>query len=46
MPPISERGNVIETAKLFGGPEKTKYAAELRVPLYAGYSACSILIRL
>ena len=26
VPPISERGNVIEIASLFGGPEKLKEA--------------------
>jgi type I restriction enzyme, R subunit len=36
VPPISERGNVIEIAKLFGGPEKLREAvAELQTLLYA-----------
>lgn len=36
VPPISERGNVIEIAKLFGGPEKLRDAvAELQALLYA-----------
>jgi len=36
IPPISERGNVIEIARLFGGPEKLKEAvAELQALLYA-----------
>jgi type I restriction enzyme R subunit len=36
VPPISERGNVIEIAKLFGGPEQLKEAvAELQALLYA-----------
>jgi type I restriction enzyme, R subunit len=36
VPPISERGNVIEIAQLFGGPEKLKDAvAELQALLYA-----------
>jgi type I restriction enzyme R subunit len=36
VPPISERGNVIEIAGLFGGPEKLKDAvAELQALLYA-----------
>jgi type I restriction enzyme R subunit len=36
VPPISERGNVIEIAKLFGGPEKLRDAvAELQTLLYA-----------
>jgi type I restriction enzyme R subunit len=36
VPPISDRGNVIEIAQLFGGPEKLKDAvAELQALLYA-----------
>ena len=36
VPPISERGNVIEIAKLFGGPEKLRDAvSELQALLYA-----------
>ncbi|MGH8545006.1 MAG: EcoAI/FtnUII family type I restriction enzme subunit R, partial [Gammaproteobacteria bacterium] len=36
VPPISDRGNVIEIAKLFGGPEKLKEAVnELQALLYA-----------
>jgi len=36
VPPISQRGNVIEIAKLFGGPEKLRDAvAELQALLYA-----------
>ena len=36
VPPISERGNVIEIAELFGGPEKLKEAVEeLQALLYA-----------
>jgi type I restriction enzyme R subunit len=36
VPPISDRGNVIEIAKLFGGPEKLREAvAELQALLYA-----------
>lgn len=36
VPPISERGNVIEIAQLFGGPEKLKEAVdELQALLYA-----------
>jgi type I restriction enzyme R subunit len=36
VPPISERGNVIEIAKLFDGPEKLRDAvAELQALLYA-----------
>ena len=36
VPPISERGNVIEIARLFGGPEKLKEAVnELQALLYA-----------
>jgi len=36
VPPISERGNVIEIAQLFGGPEKLREAvAELQALLYA-----------
>jgi type I restriction enzyme R subunit len=36
VPPISDRGNVIEIAKLFGGPEKLRDAvAELQALLYA-----------
>ena len=36
VPPISERGNVIEIARLFGGPEKLREAvAELQALLYA-----------
>ena len=36
VPPISERGNVIEIACLFGGPEKLRDAvAELQALLYA-----------
>ena len=36
VPPISARGNVIETAKLFGGPEKLREAvSELQALLYA-----------
>jgi type I restriction enzyme R subunit len=36
VPPISERGNVIEIAKLFGGPEELRQAvAELQALLYA-----------
>jgi type I restriction enzyme R subunit len=36
VPPISERGNVIEIAKMFGGPEKLKQAVdELQALLYA-----------
>ena len=36
VPPISERGNVIEIAQLFGGPEKLRDAvAELQALLYA-----------
>jgi type I restriction enzyme R subunit len=36
VPPISERGNVIEIAQLFGGPEKLKDAvSELQALLYA-----------
>ncbi len=34
--PISDRGNVIEIAKLFGGPEKLREAVnELQALLYA-----------
>ncbi len=36
VPPISDRGNVIEIAKLFGGPEKLRDAvAQLQALLYA-----------
>jgi type I restriction enzyme R subunit len=36
VPPISERGNVIEIAQLFGGPEKLREAVnELQALLYA-----------
>jgi type I restriction enzyme R subunit len=36
VPPISERGNVIEIAKLFGGPQELRDAvAELQALLYA-----------
>jgi type I restriction enzyme R subunit len=36
VPPISERGNVIEIAKMFGGPEKLKEAVDqLQALLYA-----------
>ena len=36
VPPISDRGNVIEIAQLFGGPEKLKEAVnELQALLYA-----------
>jgi type I restriction enzyme R subunit len=36
VPPISERGNVIEIAKLFGGPEKLREAVnQLHALLYA-----------
>jgi len=36
VPPISERGNVIEIAQFFGGPEKLKEAVnELQTLLYA-----------
>lgn len=36
VPPISERGNVIEIARLFGGPEKLKEAVnKLQALLYA-----------
>ena len=36
VPPISERGNVIEIAQLFGGSEKLREAvAELQALLYA-----------
>jgi type I restriction enzyme, R subunit len=36
VPPISERGNVIEIARLFGGPEKLREAVnELQTLLYA-----------
>ena len=36
VPPISERGNVIEIARLFGGPEKLREAVdELQALLYA-----------
>ena len=36
VPPISERGNVIEIARLFGGSEKLKAAVdELQTLLYA-----------
>jgi len=36
VPPISDRGNVIEIAKLFGGPEKLREAvSELQALLYA-----------
>ena len=36
VPPISERGNVIEIARLFGGPEKLRDAVtELQALLYA-----------
>jgi type I restriction enzyme R subunit len=36
VPPISERGNVIEIARLFGGPEKLREAvSELQALLYA-----------
>jgi type I restriction enzyme R subunit len=36
VPPISEHGNVIEIAKMFGGPEKLKQAVdELQALLYA-----------
>lgn len=36
VPPISERGNVMEIATMFGGPEKLKEAvAELQTLLYA-----------
>jgi len=36
VPPISERGNVIEIAQLFGGPEKLREAvSELQALLYA-----------
>ena len=36
VPPISERGNVIEIAKLFGGPDELRQAvAELQALLYA-----------
>jgi type I restriction enzyme R subunit len=36
VPPISKRGNVIEIAQLFGGPEKLREAvAELQSLLYA-----------
>jgi type I restriction enzyme R subunit len=36
VPPISERGNVIEIARLFGGPDELRQAvAELQALLYA-----------
>ena len=36
VPPISQRGNVIEIAKLFGGPEELRQAvADLQALLYA-----------
>jgi type I restriction enzyme R subunit len=36
VPPISDRGNVIEIARLFGGPEKLRQAVtELQALLYA-----------
>lgn len=36
VPPISERGNVIEIAQLFGGPERLKEAVdELQTLVYA-----------
>ena len=36
VPPISERGNVIEIANFFGGPEQLKEAvSELQALLYA-----------
>jgi len=36
VPPISERGNVIEIARFFGGSEKLKEAvSELQALLYA-----------
>jgi len=36
LPPISDRGNVIEIARLFGGPEGLKEAVnELQALLYA-----------
>jgi type I restriction enzyme R subunit len=36
FPPVSERSNVIEIAKLFGGPEELRQAvAELQALLYA-----------
>jgi len=36
VPPISERGNVIEIAELFGGPDELRQAvAELQALLYA-----------
>jgi type I restriction enzyme R subunit len=36
VPPISERGNVVEIARFFGGPEKLKEAvSELQTLLYA-----------
>jgi type I restriction enzyme, R subunit len=36
VPPVSQYGNVIEIAKLFGGPEKLRDAVtELQTLLYA-----------
>jgi type I restriction enzyme R subunit len=36
VPPISDRGNVIEIAKLFGGPERLREAVnQLQALLYA-----------
>ena len=36
VPPISERGNVVEIARLFGGPEMLRQAVnELQALLYA-----------
>jgi type I restriction enzyme R subunit len=36
VPPISERGNVIEIAELFGGPERLREAvSQLQALLYA-----------
>ncbi len=36
VPPLSDRGNVIEIAQLFGGPEKLREAVnELQALLYA-----------
>ncbi len=38
VPPISERGNVIEIAGYFGGAEKLREAVnELQTLLYAGF---------
>jgi hypothetical protein len=51
VPPISERGNVIEIAQLFGGPDELRQAvAELQAPvicrLARPYIKCKYLVQI